>query len=32
MQFGILNVIQAMELDPELVYPLYLAASVHRYV
>ncbi|WJX72127.1 hypothetical protein P8452_56037 [Trifolium repens] len=29
-QFGILNVIQAMEHDPELVYPLYLAASVHR--
>ncbi|WJX94387.1 hypothetical protein P8452_75807 [Trifolium repens] len=28
--FGILNVIQAMEHDPELVYPLYLAASVHR--
>ncbi|CAL5190433.1 unnamed protein product [Lathyrus oleraceus] len=27
-KLGILNVIQAMELDPELVYPLYIAASV----
>eukprot|EP00257_Ricinus_communis_P019881 XP_015578984.1 proteasome adapter and scaffold protein ECM29 [Ricinus communis] len=26
-KLGILNVIEAMELDPELVYPLYLAAS-----
>lgn len=31
MQLGILNVIQAMELDPELVYPLYIAASVDWY-
>lgn len=27
-KLGILNVIQAMELNPELVYPLYVAASV----
>ncbi|MCH87661.1 proteasome-associated protein ECM29, partial [Trifolium medium] len=27
-KLGILNVIQAIELDPELVYPLYIAASV----
>lgn len=27
-KLGILNVIQAMELDPEVVYPLYIAASV----
>ncbi|KAK7300265.1 hypothetical protein RJT34_11106 [Clitoria ternatea] len=27
-KLGILNVIQAMELTPELVYPLYIAASV----
>lgn len=32
MQLGILNVIQAMELDPEVVYPLYIAASVDWYV
>lgn len=32
MQLGILNVIQAMELNPELVYPLYVAASVDWYV
>lgn len=32
MQLGILNVIQAMELAPELVYPLYIAASVDWYV
>lgn len=31
MQLGILNVIQAMELAPELVYPLYIAASVDWY-
>lgn len=30
VQLGILNVIQAMELAPELVYPLYIAASVDR--
>ncbi|XP_057441454.1 uncharacterized protein LOC130733331 isoform X2 [Lotus japonicus] len=29
-KLGILNVIQAMELAPELVYPLYIAASVDR--
>ncbi|QCE01566.1 proteasome component ECM29 [Vigna unguiculata] len=29
-KLGILNVIQAMELSPELVYPLYIAASVDR--
>jgi len=28
---GILNVVEAMELTPEVVYPLYLAASVDRY-
>lgn len=32
VQLGILNVIQAMELAPELVYPLYIAASVDWYV
>jgi hypothetical protein len=32
VQLGILNVIQAMEFDPELVYPLYIAASVDWYV
>jgi len=32
VQLGILNVIQAMELNPELVYPLYVAASVDWYV
>lgn len=26
-QLGILNVVEAMELDPEVVYPIYLAAS-----
>lgn len=31
IQLGILNVIQAMELAPELVYPLYIAASVDWY-
>lgn len=31
MQLGILNVIQAMELAPELAYPLYIAASVDWY-
>ncbi|RDX76074.1 Proteasome-associated protein ECM29-like protein, partial [Mucuna pruriens] len=30
-KLGILNVIQAMELAPELVYPLYIAASVDWY-
>lgn len=29
-QLGILNVIEAMELSPELVYPLYVAASADR--
>ncbi|KAJ4724481.1 Proteasome-associated ECM29 [Melia azedarach] len=28
MKLGILNVIEAMELDPELVYPLYVSACV----
>ena len=32
VQLGILNVIQAMELAPELAYPLYIAASVDWYV
>lgn len=32
MQLGILNVIEAMELDPEVVYSIYLAASADRYV
>jgi len=32
VQLGILNVIQAMEIAPELGYPLYIAASVDWYV
>lgn len=31
-QLGILNVIEALELDPEVVYSIYLAASADRYV
>lgn len=31
MQLGILNVVQAMELSTELVYPLYVAASSDWY-
>lgn len=32
MQLGILNVIEAMELSPEVVYSIYLAASADRYI
>jgi len=32
VQLGILNVVQVMDLAPELVYPLYVAASVDWYV
>ncbi|KAI5667804.1 hypothetical protein M9H77_17657 [Catharanthus roseus] len=31
-KLGILNIVQAMDLPSELVYPLYLAASVDRYL
>lgn len=31
-QLGILNVIEAMEFAPELVYPIYVAACVDWYV
>lgn len=31
-QLGILNVIEAMEFTPELVYPIYVAACVDWYV
>lgn len=31
-QLGILNVIEAMELAPELVYPLYVTASIDWYI
>lgn len=31
-QLGILNIVEAMELSPELAYPLYVAASVDWYV
>lgn len=30
-QLGMLNVIEAMELAPELVYPIYVAACSDRY-
>ena len=30
-QLGVLNVVDAMELSPEPVYPLYLVASADRY-
>jgi hypothetical protein len=31
LQLGILNVIEAMNFAPEIVYPLYLSASSDRY-
>ena len=31
LQLGILNVIEAMNFTPEIVYPLYLSASSDRY-
>lgn len=32
IKVGILNVIEAMDLAPEIVYPLYLAGSADRYL